>query len=956
MHTIRIISKLIFEKYIIIFFLFIYCPPSFSQINIDTLINKYSLPESTSVKEPPYFIINIKANVPRYLKNKIRYIASRVFTDNVFILSEANVQKIKNLKELIDVNIPAKNNWKLSTQIEYMALLHKSDTSKFKFLLQVADKNFVSSFIIKHPAWEGRVQNRPDQNFLSIEASFAEINDFFINDDAVIAIDVMLHPPKEELGIAGFDLSANKINLAQARYPAIDGRGMHVSIKEQFYDTADIDLKGRFDASPLASNFVTNHANFIATIIAGAANSVYYAKGVVPAANISSSSFDVILPDAETYYKQDSITVQNHSYGSVIDNAYGINAVAFDESANSDTVLLHVFSSGNSGDSTSNAGRYAGIKEYANLTGNFKMAKDVMLVGASDSFGNVVSPSSRGPAYDGRIKPDIVAFQKNGTSESAALVSGSAIMLQQYYRAKNNSVLPSALARAILINSAERKNSLGPDFNTGFGNLNTFKALKIIEEDKIITGNTSQHSLQSFPINIPPGILQLKISLAWNDPVATAFSPEALINDLDLELEYPATGQVWKPWILNSFPSADSLAAAAVRGRDSLNNIEQVTLQNPPAGKYFINIKGYNIATANQPYYIAYSFDSTNNFEWQFPVATDFLESGKSTTLRWSNSFISKGSIEYKYVSSNSWQTISDTVNLSNNRLYWVAPDTNSEAQLRIKINNAYFYSGTFSITTLLNPHIGFVCNDSILIYWQKLAGIQSYRLYHLGEKYMEPFRDVPDTFAVLPKNDFLQNFLAVAPLKNNSAEQKSYAINYALQGASCYINSFLAEGNGNMAKLTLIPGTIYKIDSIVFEKIESAGIIPVYSIQPLQVQPYVYNYTPLSKGVNIFRVKVILTNGEIIYSQPQSVFYSQPGEFIVFPVPVNRGLDIMVNTTLPEGQIISIFNAQGALVLQKEIQSTSEHIKTSSFQKGIYFYRITKAAHKIKSGKILIL
>ena len=53
----------------------------------------------------------------------------------------------------------------------------------------------------------------------------------------------------------------------------------------------------------------------------------------------------------------------------------------------------------------------------------------------------------------------------------------------------------------------------------------------------------------------------------------------------------------------------------------------------------------------------------------------------------------------------------------------------------------------------------------------------------------MEPFRDVPDTFAVLSKNEFLQNFLAVAPLKNNSAQQKSYAINYALQGASSYIN-----------------------------------------------------------------------------------------------------------------------------------------------------------------------
>ncbi|MEO6636744.1 MAG: S8 family peptidase [Ginsengibacter sp.] len=912
--------------------------------------------ENIFLKEHSYSVIKIASNAPAFVRKELRILSSRCLADDVFIISETISEKLKDLKEFIIVNLPANNNWKLSKKVEGMALLNKDDTTKYKFLLEAVNSHFLSSFVTKHPEWKRRIKNSLEQKFFTIKASFAEANDFFINDDAVIAVDVILHTPKEELGVPGFDLAANKINLAQDRYPAIDGHNMHVSIKEQFYDTSDIDLRGRFDASPLASNFVTNHANFIATIIAGAGNSIYYAKGVVPAANISSSSFDVILPDAETYYRQDSITVQNHSYGSAIDNSYGINALAFDENANSDTVLLHVFSSGNSGDSTSYAGSYSGIKGYANLTGNFKMAKNVILAGATDSFGNVVSASSRGPAYDGRIKPDIVAFQKNGTSESAALVSGSGIMLQQFYREKNNSVLPSALARAILINSAERDNLQGPDFTSGFGNLNTFKALKIIEENNIIKGSITQDSVQAFAINIPAGISQLKVSLAWNDPAASAFAPVSLINDVDLELQYNATAQRWMPWILNSFPASDSLASPATRGRDSLNNIEQITLQNPQPGKYFIKVKGYNIATAKQSYYIAYSLDSSNYFEWQFPVAKDLLEAGRETNLRWCGNFIGKGTVEYRYVSSNSWQTIADTVSLTNKRLYWALPDTIAQAQLRMKINNTYFYSDTFSITTLLNPQIGFICNDSILVYWERLKAIQSYRLYSLGKKYMQPFKDVPDTFAVLSKADLSQNFLAVAPLINNIAGQKSYALNYTLQGAACYVNSFLAEGNGNLAKLTLIPGTIYKIDSIVFEKIVAAGNVPVYSFQPSGVQPYIYNYTPLIKGINTFRAKIILINGDIIFSQPQSVFYSQPGEFVIYPVPVRRGADIMVNTVLPDGQVISMYNAEGELVLQKEVQSVSEHIRTSSFQKGIYFYRITKGVTEIQSGKILIL
>jgi hypothetical protein len=37
----------------------------------------------------------------------------------------------------------------------------------------------------------------------------------------------------------------------------------------------------------------------------------------------------------------------------------------------------------------------------------------------------------KGPAFDGRIKPEMVAFGIDGSSGAAALVSGVAILLQQ---------------------------------------------------------------------------------------------------------------------------------------------------------------------------------------------------------------------------------------------------------------------------------------------------------------------------------------------------------------------------------------------------------------------------------------------------------------------------------------------------------------------------------------------
>ncbi len=70
------------------------------------------------------------------------------------------------------------------------------------------------------------------------------------------------------------------------------------------------------------------------------------------------------------------------------------------------------------------------------------MSKNTLSVGAVDSQGKVSPLSSRGPAYDGRIKPELVAYGEGGTSEAAALVSGVSLLLQQAYREQQNHLPP----------------------------------------------------------------------------------------------------------------------------------------------------------------------------------------------------------------------------------------------------------------------------------------------------------------------------------------------------------------------------------------------------------------------------------------------------------------------------------------------------------------------------------
>ena len=288
----------------------------------------------------------------------------------------------------------------------------------------------------------------------------------------------------------------------------------------------------------------------------------------------------------ELAYATRHVTVQNHSYGIDIENYYGAGAMAYDNSVATYPGLLHVFSAGNDGAATSVTGAYAAIPGFANLTGNFKMAKNVLTVGLVDSFGQVFSYSSRGPSYDGRIKPDMVAFGSSGTSEAAALVSGAAALVQEAYLERTGTPASAALVRAVLLNSADDIPPAGPDYTSGFGSLNLKKALQIIEDQNIEQASVNAGATRTFLLDVPPGNRYLKVMLAWDDPPAKPNAAKALLNDLDLKVTRESDGTFW--WGNNGLDAGNvSTAGGVANDRDTT---EQVWLANPQPGIYLVEV------------------------------------------------------------------------------------------------------------------------------------------------------------------------------------------------------------------------------------------------------------------------------------------------------------------------------------------------------------------------------
>ena len=127
-----------------------------------------------------------------------------------------------------------------------------------------------------------------------------------LKDDNVSYIQTASIKPVEELQVNGFDNSVNKINLAHNNWPLINGATTTVSIKENLFDTTDIDFKGRILKIAISSPINASHASYMATIIGGAGNTFYTGKGAAWGTILSSSDFANLLPDASAFFQQNN--------------------------------------------------------------------------------------------------------------------------------------------------------------------------------------------------------------------------------------------------------------------------------------------------------------------------------------------------------------------------------------------------------------------------------------------------------------------------------------------------------------------------------------------------------------------------------------------------------------------------------------------------------------------------
>jgi hypothetical protein len=291
-------------------------------------------------------------------------------------------------------------------------------------------------------------------------------------------------------------------------------------------------------------------------------------------------------------------------------------------------------------------------------------AKNPIHIGAVYSDGGAMTSfSSWGPCDDGRLKPVVSApgcetgrvtgetgiYSSIGTTTAYGLlcgtsmatpaVGGTVALLIQDWRARgfggpNARPLP-ALVKSMLVHSARDLGQEGPDYIYGYGEVD---AKNLIDQMRAGNGalgaagpvvwgidSITHAAVDNWFFNVPAGTGELKATLAWDDFAAPAFSANAAINNLTLELIAPG-GAVHRAFILN--PASPHLPATT--GLNNVDNQEQVLVKFPAVGTWTVRVTGTNVPQGPQTYGLVYTATEASYYNagctttsWDYEAGND---------------------------------------------------------------------------------------------------------------------------------------------------------------------------------------------------------------------------------------------------------------------------------------------------------------------------------------------
>jgi hypothetical protein len=734
--------------------------------------------------------------------------------------------------------------------------------------------------------------------------------------------------------------------VGEAFTPAgISANEVVMAVKESAIDLEDVDLQSRVRHIPETFHLSYSHSSAMATTITGDGVSGPKARGVAPGGIVYSIGYGEYIPEPTGFYRETGVRVQNHSYSASNPIEYGIQPAEYDRVAAAVPDLLFIASAGNRAlDYDSLMGEF--VPRFSTISAEYKMAKNMLLIGAQGDEDSAQWWSSRGPTVDNRLKPDFVVYGRNGTSGAAAITSGFSMLLREAYKsATDREEASSALMRAVMIASAVPVSEVpGPSFVHGYGALDGEAAFEVIGNEQYYEEElAADRSLVSIPLVPAYTDRRLRVCLSWLDPPAEPGSINPLVNDLDLRIIGP-DGEINLPWVWDEVGDpAETFGRPFGKARDRRNVNEVVDIDLPLSGEYRIEVSSSQ--AINQEFSVAYSYlEPILPLAWIGPNRDNPAPAENIVDLDWQGRGLTNDpvSLQWKPVDADEWQTITDSAYLNHNYYGWQAPEgLYGLVQARLlPPGELPVVSEVFLLSPRVIAEVHQNCAEAFTLEWSGLAPNFDYELvgYEAG---------VPQTVYLLNDTllfdaDLPATYYQVRPLHVSGYRGLESPLHlHNNEEGTCYLEIQYSgvERDGDIY-ITTILNNDYELAGVNLQRRDDDGNYVTLDFKDelsLNRRASTFWIDRTAKpGSNYYRFQIVLNDGSTL-SGPSITITRAEGSLVAVPNPASESLRFFFDEgTLFSDNEIVVFDALGREVFT--MSSIFSSLYLSWLKNGQYF------------------